>query len=308
MDSEPITQEPGSEKPKRGLPDEELTGTPVMAAAPPPQRHRRWPLFAIVGCLLAPCLCCLLAICLLAATGVGVAAVLSNSEVTQSATKTLTLSGDTNPTLTVNNPVGAVTIQRGSGDQVVVQYTKKAYGVTKSRATAELDNIQVDIQQPADDQVTIAVNTDRKRKTFFTFANHVDMTITVPEKVTLVITNNVGSIDVQNVDAAALDLKNNTGSITFDGSLSPETSTTYSMISNTGSIHVTLPQDVYVEIDATADVGSITVSSDFAKQSNVDDRHDAVGETWHGTLGTGSGTPPLLKLNTNTGSITVSSR
>jgi hypothetical protein len=279
-----------------------------MAAAPPPQRHRRWPLFAIVGCLLAPCLCCLLAICLLAATGVGVAAVLSNSEVTQSATKTLTLSGDTNPTLTVNNPVGAVTIQRGSGDQVAVQYTKKAYGVTKSRATAELDNIQVDIQQPADDQVTIAVNTDRKRKTFFTFANHVDMTITVPEKVTLVITNNVGSIDVQNVDAAALDLKNNTGSITFDGSLSPETSTTYSMISNTGSIHVTLPQDVYVEIDATADVGSITVSSDFAKQSNVDDRHDAVGETWHGTLGTGSGTPPLLKLNTNTGSITVSSR
>jgi hypothetical protein len=308
MDSEPIMEEPGSEKPKRGLPDEEITGAPGMAGAPAPERHRRWPLFAIAGCLLLPCLCCVLLICLLAATGVGVAAVLSNSEVTQSATKTLDLPTGTTPKLTVSNPVGAVTIRGGSGDHVVVQYTKKAYGVTKSRATAELDNIQVDIQQPADDQVTITVNTDRKKKTFFAFANHVDMTVTVPEKVYLAITNNVGSIDVQNVDAVALDLTNNTGSITFDGGLSPDASSTYSMSSNTGSIHVTLPRDVYVEIDATANVGSVTVSGDFAKQSNVEDSHRAVGETWLGTLGTGSGQAPVLQLHTNTGSITVNSQ
>jgi hypothetical protein len=308
MDSEPIIQESDSEKPKRGLPDEGIGGTPVTGGVRAPERRRLWPFVAIAGCLLAPCLCCLLLICLLAATGVGFAAVFTNSEVAQSHTETFNLPAGTNPTLTVDNPVGAVTVRRGNDNEVVVTYTKKAHGLTKSRATAELDNIRVDTQQPADDQIAITVTTDRTKKTLFAFANRVDMTITVPEKVYLAITNNVGSTDVQGVDALGLDLKNNTGSITFSGSLSPDASTPYSMTSNTGSIQVTLPGNVYVEIDATVNVGSINVSSDFAKRSNVEDTRHAVGQTWHGTLGTGSGQAPVLQLRTNTGSIDVSAQ
>jgi len=307
MDSEPIMQDSDSEKPKRGLSEEEITGAPETGYAPVPARRRRWPYYLIAGCFLVPCLCCMLVICLLAATGVGFAAVLSNSEVTQSHTETVTLTSNAVPTLTVSNPVGAVTIRPGNDNEVVVQYTKKAYGLTKGRATAELDNIQVDVQQPADDQVEITVNTDRQKKTLFTFANRVNMTVTVPAKVYLAITNNVGSIDIQNIDATGLEIKNNTGSITFDGSLSPDASSSYSMTANTGSIRVTLPRDVYVEIDATADVGSINVSGDFA-QSNVESNRRTVGETWHGTLGTGSGQAPVLRLRTNTGEINVSAQ
>jgi hypothetical protein len=310
MDSEPIIQDSDSEKPKRGLPDEEIAGAPETGHGPAtePERRRRWPYYLLAGCFLVPCLCCVLPICLLAVTGVGFAAALSNSGVSQSHTETVTLSSDAVPTLTVSNPVGAVTIRAGNDNEVVVEYTKKAYGLTKGRATAELDNIQVDVQQPADNQVKITVNTDRQKKTLFTFANRVNMTVTVPAKVYLAITNNVGSIDIQNIDATGLELKNNTGSITFTGSLSPDASSSYSMTANTGAIRITLPRNVYAQIDATADVGSINVSGDFAQRSNVEETRRTVGETWHGTLGTGSGQAPVLRLRTNTGEIDVSAQ
>ena len=306
MDSEPILQDSDSEKPKRGLPDEEISGAPDTGYRPAtePKRRRRWPYYLLAGCFLVPCLCCALPICLLAVTGAGFAAALSNSEVTQSHTETVALTSDAVPTLTVSNPVGAVTIRPGNDKEVVVEYTKKAYGLTKGRATAELDNIKVDVQQPADNQVKVTVSTDRQKKTLFTFANQVKLTVTVPEKVYLAITNNVGSIDIHNIDATGLELKNNTGSITFDGSLSPDGSSSYNLTANTGAIQITLPRDVYAEIDAAADVGSINVSSDFA-QSNVENNRRDVGETWQGTLGTGAGQAPVLRLRTNTGEIDV---
>jgi hypothetical protein len=304
------------EKPKRdqeeeisGAPDEGFSGAPVgdmPRKRRPKTRSSLWPLYVAIGCLGMCCLCCVLPWCILGATGAGLAAVLSNSEAIETDTQRFTVDPDYPVQLTVDNTVGAIRVRRGdNAEEVTVTYTKKAYGLTKSRADKELDKVTVDIQQPDDDTITVTVNSDRTEDNFWAFANKVEITVTVPEDVFLTLTNNVGDITINDVHARALDLQSNTGSVTFEGSLGADPTAIFNVETNTGEITVILPADVNVSLDADSDVGNIVVSNAFDRMTDVDENETGVGETWTGTLGESAEDLPTLRLHTNTGSINV---
>jgi hypothetical protein len=304
------------EKPKRdqeeeisGAPDEEFSGAPVgdkPRKRSPRSRSSLWPLYVAIGCVGMCCLCCVLPWCILGATGVGVAAVLSNSEATETDTQRFTVDPDYPVQLTVDNTVGAIRVQRGNtADEVTVTYTKKAYGLTKSRADKELDKVTVDIQQPDDDTIMVTVNSDRSKDSLWNLANKVEITVTVPEDVSLALTNNMGDITINDVHARALDIQSNTGSIIYEGSLGSDPAATFNIETNTGEITVILPADVNVSLDADSDVGNITVSDAFDHMADVNEVRTGVGETWTGTLGESAESVPTLRLHTNTGSINV---
>ncbi len=138
-------------------------------------------------------------------------------------------------------------------------------------------------RQPDDgNPITISVNSDRRENNFWFLANQVDLTITVPENVELVLQNNTGAINISEVKARALDIQSNTGSITFDGEIGPDPSQTFSIQTNTGTITVSLPAKTSAKLDARSDTGSVTVSSSFDQITDVSENHSGVGAWWTG--------------------------
>ncbi|MBN1678775.1 MAG: DUF4097 family beta strand repeat protein [Anaerolineae bacterium] len=289
------------EKPKRGVDEYESLGTPM----PPTPRRRgsRWPLYVLLGCVLSCMMCCIGPICALGIAGATLAEVLDNAKVTTTYTETVELDNNVIVTVTVDNRVGDVMIRRGNDDEVVVKYTKTAYALTESRAKKELDNIHVNITQPGDDTVDITIDLDHDNDNFFSLANNVDLTISVPETVYLDIENNVGRVKIEDIRARGLDIKNNTGDVRFDGELA--FGSDYQITVNTGSVEVRLPDDSFLAINAVVDVGEVRVLDGFDNVDRDDAERDTVGETWHGTIGTGAEDPPTLKLEVNVGSINV---
>lgn len=293
------------EKPKRKYADDDITGAPDDVK-PARRRGARWPCFVLVGCLISPCVCCALAVCGLA-MGVGsIAAVFDHNKVTASHSDTFTVAEDTTLTLEVDNRVGSITVERGNEAQVVVEYKKTAYGFSRSAAQKELDRITVDVDQPTDSRLVVAVDTGRDEDSWFARASSVDLTIRVPEHVTLDLENNVGSIHINGVTVHALSVVNNTGEITFNGELAQGvTDPPLRLETNVGSLQVRLPRGANLEIDARSDVGSVTVCNDFDHISRNNTTSDSVGGHTQATLGSGG---PVMTLQVDVGEIDVCTR
>ena len=308
VNSEPYNDELEYEKPKRVTDDGEIYGAPDFDEPPRvvrrPARRSRW---LLLGCLAVPLVCCVLPLCLLAVAGVGAATFLSRNEVTVGGVESIPVDPDQPLTLVIDNRVGSVDVRAGAGEEVVVSYTKKASSITRSRAQADLDDIQIDVSE-ADGTVRVEVINDRTADNFWAWASTVDLDISVPPALAVRITNNVGSIRIEDIEARGLDVKSNTGSIDFRGTLEPDDEATYSLETNVGSIELRLPSDVYAEIDAATDVGDISIASRFDAIDSRTDGRDGVSKVWEGVLGTGTDEPPLLRLRTNTGSIEVNTQ
>jgi len=293
------------EKPKRSLEDEPYYGTPMDDYAAP-RRRRRWPLLVVLGCLGLCFVCCVGPICVVAIGGAAIASFVDTATVTASQTFDVPDSGPV--TLTIDNPVGDITIQQGASDRVVVTYTKKVHGLSQSSANRRLDDLQLSITQPQDDTIHIVaenVNEIDQLSEILSIGGQIQLTITVPERVALDVTTNVSDITVERVQANRLDLKTNTGDIVFDGSLTGEGDQQPNRITtNVGSITVRLPRDASVALSARTDVGKVSVSDRFDRVRQADSARSGVSDRWSGTLGS-DGDRPTLDLQTNTGDITV---
>ncbi len=273
-----------------------------------PSKPVRWPLYAAIGCLVLPCLCCAAFLCGTVALGASLAAVLNNAKATASGTETVTVDGSAVITLDVTNRVGSITIKAGTSDEVRVEYTKTGYGLTKSAAQKELDNMTVSVEQPEDNHVVVDATVDREKDTFFSLADNVDLTITVPPDVRITVQHNVGEVKISGVTAYQLDITDNTGSITFDGALAEQEGATFRLHTNVGEIKVTLPNDTYAALKAQTNVGSIDVASGFSI-SDQSGSNTGPGQTWNGTLGSNSEiAAPPLEVGVNTGGITINAR
>jgi len=308
MDSEPYDDR-DYEKPKRTA-DDEIYGAPDIEGAtdddaPRSRRPGRRPRWLILGCLLTPLVCCGLLVCSLVVGGGVLYGLVTRTEVTASGTETLAVEGDGPLTLVVDNRVGSVEVRPGPVGEVTLRFTKRAYGTTRARADKELANIAVSLTQDANGTVRAEVDTDRTDNSFFSIANNVKLEITAPPSLALEVRNNVGSVTVEDVQARSLDLRSNTGSVIFRGTLDPAAASTYLLETNTGEIELRLPSDVYAEIDAHTDVGDLSIGRGFdAMDARTDDRKGP-SATWIGVLGTGSGSAPTVRLRTNTGAINV---
>lgn len=214
-------------------------------------------------------------------------------------THDFTLSGETQPTLIVNNDVGSIHVQPGSSSNNVHVKVKKSGG--------NPDDIKVSYSQNGN---TVTVTIKRVNTSSTTKA---DADITVPNKSNLQLQNGTGDIEVTgiegklsltngtgSIDATQIKLSSDsklqtsTGSVNFSGSIGG--SGNYQFQSNTGDVEVSLPSDASFHFNANTDTGSI--SSDF---SGVAIERNIVGASASGTIGS---TPSAtITLTTNTGSI-----
>ncbi len=276
-------------------------------SAPPAPRRRgtRWPLLFAGGCLGLCALCCVVPFCLFAATAGGVATIASNSAVTSSTTETLAVDPDAPVHLTVNNPVGAVNITRGLSDEVVITYTRRAYGWNNSRAENQLDHIEVAVDQPETNTIQVAADSSRDGDTLWSRASNVELSIRVPPNVRLTINSSVGAINIKGVHAEALDLTTSVGGIVFEGTLSDDPAATFRADTTTGGSVFRLPADVYVAIDAETSVGGVDIDSGFDRIAITEEQRNVTEERWRGSLGSGDADPPMLTLRSSTGGIVV---
>ena len=228
--------------------------------------------------------------------GQNVAGTNSNSS---SETHDFTLSGNTPPTLNVNNDVGSVHIQPGSSSNNV--HVK----VTKSGGNP--NDIQIKYSQNGN---TVTVTIKRINTNSTTKA---DADITVPNKSNLQVQNGTGDIAVTGIEGKSSltngtgsieatqvklssdsKLQTSTGSVNFSGSIGG--SGNYQFQSNTGDVNVSLPSDASFHVNANTNTGDI--SSDF---SDVAVERNIVGASASGNIGS---TPSAtITLTTNTGSI-----
>lgn len=217
-----------------------------------------------------------------------------------SETHDFTLSGNTPPTLIVNNDVGSVQVQPASS-------TNNAH-VKVTKSGGDPGDIQVNYSQ---DGNTITVTIKRIKESSTTKA---DADITVPNKSDLQLQDGTGNITVTGIQGKMLltngtgnisvtqaaltgnsQLQTGTGSVNFSGSIG---SGNYQFQSSTGSVNVSLPSNANFHVNANTNVGSI--SSDF---SDVAIQQNIAGASASGNVGS---TPSAtITLTTNTGSINL---
>lgn len=303
-DSGYVRPDSGYEKPKRDLGD-----TPRKSR---PRRSRRsaWACFVLLGCLISPCVCCVMALCTVG-SGVGiVAAIFDSNKVTRTTTRTFDVEAGAALSLEIDNRVGSITVQPGSADdEVAVTYKMTAYGFTRDAAESNLDEIAVDIRHDENSRMVINVDPGSSEDSWFFRASSVNLTVSVPDEVYLTLENNVGNITIEDVTVRALNVRTNTGEVSFNGRLAETVEDSLTLETNVGSLDVTLPDDVYLVVEAEADVGNVNVADGFDRVS-VEEQgsDDRVGDHQWITLGEGPGDAPTLLLKINVGDVSIRAR
>lgn len=217
--------------------------------------------------------------------------------------------------LSLEAPVGDVTIRGGTSRQVVIEATKRAWGGTGSRAQDVLNRIAINADQTGD-QVRIRV-TGLTGGTTAPRSPQVDFVITVPRDTSLkvdarvgrlavsdtygdvVIKSDVGEVTLTDVmPAERFEVETRVASVEFSGALAPKAS--YRLTSDVGRIALRLPADSAFKIDARSDVGDVQVDFTVTGSSA---REGLVSKEVRGEVGTSPATE--LYLRSRIGEITV---
>jgi hypothetical protein len=190
------------------------------------------------------------------------------------------------PTIVINNPYGSVHIYTGGpADQVTVQTNQEERG-----------DVPPLISQSDNGTLTISVDSSGD-------AAQVDLNVIVANEANLTVQTNDGDIEVDNVsgqlsltsDSGTITasqvtlegtstLRNNSGSISFDGAIAPNSTSHFQ--TSSGSIDVTLPPDASFHADVTTNSDSF--NSDFPEMRiqapDVHQTHGNVGNDPHTTV------------------------
>lgn len=201
----------------------------------------------------------------------GVIGLLVAPEASQTQTRVFTVSDP--PSLTVQNTTGSIQVVPGADGQITVQVTKRARDVSTSAAQNDLDAMTITMTQNAN-----TLNIDaRTNVTGLIKQLKADLVITVPaaanlhlEEVTGTITVNgttgtlsahlsTGNIEVHRVTLTGnAQLSTTTGNLTFDGALTNGASLTATV--TTGTASLTLPSATSAHLDASVNVGAISLT------------------------------------------------
>ena len=284
------------EQPWQDMPPSQMYGEKLQ----PQQRKRRGPL----GCVMALASIAVL-LGLLAAVGGFVFTRTSVTAFGPGVTENHSYQVTASPTLIINDPVGTVHVHSGTGNTVSIEATKHTEGFGGNP-----NNIHVTYDDNTQNN-TITVSIDSGPR--FLGVSLVDFNITVPNAANLNLKSNTGSIDVTGVTGqmslqsntgsitaeqdnltSSSQLTTDTGSVTFNGTLTQNNSYVFS--TNTGSVNVTLPPDSTFHVDAKTDTGSF--HSDFP---GLTPNKQDVGNEVHGDVGNSPNT--TITLTTDTGSI-----
>jgi Putative adhesin len=315
---------PESPSPITPTPQTERTPTPVpyppyqhpYPAAPyhyPPVQPRQpggahvaaW----IIGGILAVVVLTGLVVALLAAlVGGFVFSTIGQNELSATTTQTFVVSGT--PSLVISDAAGNVTIQQGGDNQVTVQVTKHAWGISDADAKGVLNNMVVNVSQSG---TTITAKTQWSGPA----RRSVDLIITVPGQAKANVHLGAGNIDARQLTGAIMldtgagnvtadtvtfagtsRLHTGAGNITVDGSIA--TGAAVDVLVGAGNATLTLPSDTPAHLTASTGVGNLTIIGWQIPVSGI------VGHSASGDLG---GNPTgTLTIQVGSGNLTLMSR
>ncbi len=217
--------------------------------------------------------------------------------------------------LTVDVPVGDITIKVASDQQVRATATVRAWGANRTRGQAILDQITVSLEQTGD-QVQVKV-TGLEGIRNVPRSPQVDVVISVPRDTAIQLDTNVGQVHIAGtrgnmalkvdvgeviltdvLPADRLEIETRVASIELEAGLAP--GATYQLTSDVGRIAVRLPADSAFRLDSRSDIGDVRVDFPVAGQSS---REGIVGKDVRGTVGTNP--TASLSLRSRVGEITV---
>ncbi|PKO23596.1 MAG: hypothetical protein CVU38_03145 [Chloroflexi bacterium HGW-Chloroflexi-1] len=174
--------------------------------------------------------------------------------------------------LSVDVPVGDVTVEAGTSGQVTVTATKRAWGSTRNRAQEVLDGIDIGVDQTGN-QVRVKV-TGLSDVRNVSRSPQVDLVISVPSETASTLDVNVGrvlaaglsgdlsvKVDVgevtlnQVLPQELLEIKTRVANVEFTGALVPGAA--YRLSSDVGRISMRVPADSAFSIDARSDIGNV---------------------------------------------------
>lgn len=241
----------------------------------------------------------------------------ANNEVTD--TNGYTFDVGTPATLSVDLPVGSVTVRTGETGRIIVEATRRAWGRNDADARQRLERMTVAVAQDATGVTVHVTGQDwQGGGEVAPRSPQVDLLITVPEETQLDITQGVGRVDVNSVRGdvritadvgevmlrdilplATLEVESRVASIDFEGALTPGAS--YRLTSDVGRITLRLPQDSAFRVDARSDIGDATVDFEVVGESQ---REGFTGKEITGQVG--ENTDTQLTLHSRVGEIRVS--
>ncbi len=158
---------------------------------------------------------------------------------------------DTTAAVEIHNDVGSVSVEGSDGQTVWVQATARAWGsILGPSPERQLDEIQVEMAQK-DSHIYITgripqrINQRRSPS--------VDLVLRVPRRCDLVLDDNVGSVEINNL-RGAFQIQVKAGNIKAMR-ISPDHDSSFTV--DVGNITVVLPRDSSFQLRASTQVGSI---------------------------------------------------
>lgn len=324
---EPQTPAPEPARPEDAARSAERPAQNPYAYAPPPygypqapyQRERpktRWVPWVIGGVLGVLVIGGVVIALIIALIGTFFASTVNQHEQSTTLTRALTVSGT--PSLVISDSVGNITLQTGSGSQVIVQITKHAWGSSAAVAQNGLSTTTVDVLQNGN---TITVRS-QFNSTYFdggSARRSVDLLVTVPAQANVDAHLGAGNIIARQM-SGTIRLDTGAGNVTLDG-------VTFSGSSrlNTGAgnivatcaiasganvdVHVgagnatmTLPSSTPAHLDASTGVGAMSITGWQMPMSGS-------GMTGHHASGDMGANPTgKLTIQVGTGNVTLMSR
>ena len=177
---------------------------------------------------------------------------------------------DEHPHVVVNNELGTIHINASKDAHTVTFQTKR-----QSKRFIKVSNESWVGYEHSRDENEIRADVERVYSSESNFPKSIDFTITVPRLADLELHTNVGDIRVNGIsgekylqcDIGSIyvtegmlsgnsTLKTNLGSINFYEAIDPSGS--YQFATETGSVHVILPDDTPFELDASTQFGNVT--------------------------------------------------
>lgn len=219
--------------------------------------------------------------------------------------------------LTLDVPLGDVTIQAGATDQVTVQASLRAWGPTQADAQAQLD--QIDIRAEQDGQRVLVATSPPgapDRPSGVSRTPQIEVLITVPAQTALLVETEVGRLTVSGLrgdvtitagvgevsltdlaPVSRVEVWSRVGNVELEGPLA--SGVAYDLASDVGRIALRIPRNSAFVIAARSDLGSVDLGFPLVGRSE----RDLVGREVRGEVGDAPTT--TLTLRSRVGAISV---
>lgn len=223
--------------------------------------------------------------------------------------KTIKVDAEKPITLKVTDDAGAVTVTGADVDTVQVKVVKTAYDSTQARADAEVKTVKYTIEQTGNN-ITVKY-TIPDSMNFNNRVNSVDFTITVPNQTNVDVDNNMGDVNVTDIEGSVV-TQSDFGEITVDN-----VEGAVSLRTNSGAVTATSIKANSENIDLKSDFGAITLEKANGNAITVDTNSGSVklnevratgklaASTEFGDVTIENGSADSINVDTNSGGITL---